>query len=322
MTQEESSRWKSFKLLSAFEMPQTENEFEDPFELLLSSTLTRSPIVLYGPPGTGKSRLVGKLIAHLDESKTLGKTEIVQFHRRFSYEDFIEGYAPTESGFEIKDGIFKSFCKTPSIEPLTDLFVIDEMNRTDLASTLGEALYALEDREERVVRTAHFGDRFSIPKNLLLIGTMNTADKSIAQIDFAVRRRFRFIPVFPDYSQLRKWLLQFEWQVDEFNVDQYVQFAQRTNGRILRHKSLGAHMQLGQSIFVPGDAANFLDIKSLVRNFREGILSQIEAYLGLGNITLLSEIFGTSVAEEFSSKRDVSRTKFAGLIQESITDRS
>ena len=129
-------------------------------------------------------------------------------------------------------------------------------------------------------------------------------------------------PIFPDYLQLHQWLLRFKWGVDEFNIDQYVQFARRTNGRILRHKSLGAHMQLGQSIFVPGDTETAIDIQSLVRNFREGILSQVEAYLGLGNTQLLGEIFGTSIAEEFSTKRDISRKMFTGLVLESITDRS
>ena len=81
-------------------------------------------------------------------------------------------------------------------------------------------------------------------------------------------------------------------------------------------------MQLGQSIFVPGDTETAIDIQSLVRNFREGILSQVEAYLGLGNTQLLGEIFGTSIAEEFSTKRDISRKMFTGLVLESITDRS
>ena len=315
-------RWNEFKTKATFETSTANDEYEDPFELLLLSVETCTPVVLYGPPGTGKSRLISRLISHLKEEKRLGKSEVVQFHRRFSYEDFIEGYTPTETGFDVKDGVFKSFCKTPSDESLVDLFVIDEMNRADLATTLGESLYVLEDRKERSVKTAHFGDTFTIPKNLLLIGTMNTADKSIAQIDFAVRRRFRFVPVFPDYLQLHQWLLQFKWGVDEFNIDQYVQFARRTNGRILRHKSLGAHMQLGQSIFVPGDTETAIDIQSLVRNFREGILSQVEAYLGLGNTQLLGEIFGTSIAEEFSTKRDISRKMFTGLVLESITDRS
>lgn len=322
MTNNRDERWKSFSETANFQTEKSDAEYEDPFELMVKSVETLTPVVLYGPPGTGKTRLVTRLTEYLTESSLLGKLEVVQFHRRFSYEDFIEGYTPTDSGFDVKDGVFKSFCKTPSKPPLLDVFVIDEINRADLATTLGEALYALEDRDRRVVKTAHFGDIFQIPSNLLLIGTMNTADKSIAQIDFAVRRRFRFIPLFPDYTQLHQWLLEFTWGVSEFDVKDYVQFARRTNGRILRHKSLGAHMQLGQSLFVPGDAKTEIDIQTLVRNFRESILSQVEAYLGLGNTELLSEIFGPTIANEFSGKRDVSRQLFTGLIRESLTDRS
>ena len=322
MTSNEEQRWKSFSEAADFSVEVSEGEYEDPFELMLMSLDSLTPVVLYGPPGTGKTRLVTQLTNKLQEQSRLGKLEVVQFHRRFSYEDFIEGYTPTDTGFDIKDGVFKSFCKSPSKPPLVDVFVIDEMNRADLASTLGETLYALEDRNERSVRTAHFGDSFRIPSNLLLIGTMNTADKSIAQIDFAVRRRFRFIPLFPDYKQLHKWLLNFKWTVNEFSLEDYIQFARRTNGRILRHKSLGSHMQLGQSIFVPSDVANEIDTRSLVRNFRENIVSQVEAYLGLGNMQLLGEIFGPTIANEFSAKRDVSRTMFTGLVLESLTDRS
>jgi 5-methylcytosine-specific restriction protein B len=322
MSSSDEERWKSFREAAEFEVETYEDEYEDPFELMLMSLQSLTPVVLYGPPGTGKTRLVTQLTNYLQEQSRLGKLEVVQFHRRFSYEDFIEGYTPTDAGFDIKDGVFKSFCKSPSKPPLVDVFVIDEMNRADLAATLGETLYALEDRGERSVKTAHFGDSFRIPANLLLIGTMNTADKSIAQIDFAVRRRFRFIPLFPDYEQLRQWLLNFNWTVDEFSLDDYVHFARRTNGRILRHKSLGPHMQLGQSVFVPADMTSAIDTRSLVRNFRECILSQVEAYLGLGNIHLLSEIFGPTVANEFAAKRDVSRTMFAGLVRESLTDRS
>ena len=322
MTNDQDERWKKFNQSAEFPIAASDDEYETPLEQLIFSAKSLAPTVLYGPPGTGKSRLVSQLISHLKEFSLMGKLETVQFHRRFSYEDFIEGYTPTESGFDMKDGVFKSFCKTPSIAPLIDVFVIDEMNRADLATTLGETLYALEDRAERVVKTAHFGDIFQIPSNLLLVGTMNTADKSIAQIDFAVRRRFRFIPIFPNYQELGQWLRSLNWSIEEFRIEDYVQFAMRTNGRILRHKSLGAHMQLGQALFVPSDGSNEINLQSLVRNFRESIISQVEAYLGMGNTDLLSEVFGSSIAADFSMKRDVSRKMFIGLVLESLTDRS
>ncbi len=323
MSDKDAERWESYDGAAKYSEQIVDEPRKSLLQALISCSETSTPTVLYGPPGTGKTRAVQLLVNELRSKNRIGRVETVQFHRRFSYEDFIEGYIPTSSGFGRRDGIFKEFCKSPSPANFVDVFIIDEMNRADLASTLGEVLFALEDRSIRSIKTAHFGDKLQIPNNLFLVGTMNTADKSIAQVDFAVRRRFRFLPVFPDYVELSLWLSRFTWCVDQFSLDDYVNFARRTNRRILLDRALGAHMQLGQSIFVPRmEKKAEITLEDLVISFEEAVLGQIESYLGMGNVEALGTVFNNSIASQFVSSRIVSSSSFVGLVRESITDQS
>jgi 5-methylcytosine-specific restriction protein B len=294
----------------------------DPMKELIDCCDRLIPVILYGPPGTGKTKMVMDLKRDFQARNALGKFETIQFHRKFTYEDFIEGYKPSENGFVKRDGIFKEFCKNPTVDKV-DLFVIDEINRAEIATTFGEALFALEDRESRIVKTAHFSEPFSIPRNLQLIGTMNTADKSIANIDFAIRRRFRFIPVFPDVSKLENWLSKLSTNLSNFTLSEYCKFFERTNKRIAASSQLGPHMQLGEAMFVPsgfGDTA--ISEEDFLYNFRDVLLPQVEAYLGFGNRIELSAIFGPILVDKFLASRSVSIGDFSGLIKESINDKS
>lgn len=282
----------------------------------------KSPVILYGPPGTGKTRLSGLLKEELSQAGKLGIVETVQFHRKFTYEDFIEGFQPSEAGFIRKDGVFKKFCEAiGGSDTKIDLFLIDEINRTDITTTFGEVLYSLEDRETRTVTTAHFGSQFSIPPSVFLLGTMNTADKSIAHVDFAVRRRFQFIPVFPDSEALQLWLGTFPSSMSVINIEHYVTFFRRTNARIRRSPTLGSHMQLGEAMFVPSSRGSLSEL-SLLRNFVNVVLPQVESYVGFGNLEAMGLIFNPIVAENFFDSRTVSIEDFIGLILESQTDES
>lgn len=294
----------------------------DPMAELIDCCARLIPVILYGPPGTGKTKIVMDLKRNFQDKNILGKFETIQFHRKFTYEDFIEGYKPSDSGFIKRDGIFKEFCKNPTADKV-DLFVIDEINRAEIATTFGEALFALEDRESRIVKTAHFSESFSIPKNLQLIGTMNTADKSIANIDFAIRRRFRFIPVFPDVAKLENWLLNLSVNLSNFTLSEYCKFFERTNKRIAASSQLGPHMQLGEAMFVPaGFGDTVISEEDFLYNFRDVLLPQVEAYLGFGNRIELSAIFGPMLVDKFLSSRSVGIEDFSGLIKESINDKS
>jgi 5-methylcytosine-specific restriction protein B len=164
--------------------------------------------VLYGPPGTGKTYLARRLAKHLISEKD-GFVELVQFHPAYTYEDFMQGIRPqrTDNGLDYPTvpGRFLDFCKRARDcqEQGICVLIIDEINRANLAQVFGELMYLLEYREDKVALAG--GKPFSIPKNVRIIGTMNTADRSIALVDHALRRRFAFLPLYPDMEILRKF---------------------------------------------------------------------------------------------------------------------
>ena len=160
-----------------------------------------------GPPGTGKTWVVEKLARHLAGSS--GDEVTVQFHPSFSYEDFIEGLRPSMAGgqltYEIRDGVFKRFCDEARGKDGDYVFVVDEMNRAELGSVLGEVMMLLEYRG-RKVPLPYSQEAFSIPKNVVVLATMNTADRSLALVDFALRRRFHAFRMPPDRDVLSSYL--------------------------------------------------------------------------------------------------------------------
>lgn len=170
-------------------------------------------VIFYGPPGTGKT-FIGKEIAQHLASKE--NTEIIQFHPSFSYEDFFEGFRPVEKAdssvsLEKVDGPLKRIAKAARSNPDKKyVLIIDEINRGNLAKVFGELYFLLEYRNEEISLMYSKTEKFSLPSNLIFIGTMNTADRSIALVDSAIRRRFKFIhldPTSEPCSQiLPKWL--------------------------------------------------------------------------------------------------------------------
>jgi 5-methylcytosine-specific restriction protein B len=279
------------------------------------------PVVLYGPPGTGKTKIVDDIRAELEQDGQLGAHEVVQFHNKFSYEDFIEGFEPTPSGgFMQKPGVFTKFCTRITAEKIS-LFVIDEMNRAELSSTLGEVLYAIENRATRKVKTAHFGNEFKIPESLSLVGTMNTADRNISIVDFALRRRFRFIPVYPDSEELRIWLQGVGFGFKEFSVNDYVTFFQKINHRILKHPLLGSHMQLGQSLFVPAVRRAPFTGDDITSNLSEVVIPQLEAYFGFGGQGELETILNPIISEKHFKQQTIEFADLVAFMSETIGEK-
>jgi 5-methylcytosine-specific restriction protein B len=170
-------------------------------------------IILYGPPGTGKTYLAGKLARHLTED---GAVKLVQFHPSYTYEDFFEGFRPEPGGsgtltFTLRAGPFRDFAEVAADNPTTAyILIIDEINRANLAKVFGELYFLLEYRDESINLQYSPDKEFILPQNLFIIGTMNTADRSIARIDTAMRRRFVFVELDPRippvYGLLSRWL--------------------------------------------------------------------------------------------------------------------
>jgi len=175
----------------------------------ISSLLSRKrQLIFYGPPGTGKTYLAEKLAGHLTSDG--GSYKLVQFHPSYSYEDFVEGFRPRVDAagnltYELTPGPIRLLAEAARANPAEPYFlIIDEINRGNLAKIFGELYYLLEYRDQSLV--LQYGssedDEFSLPENLFVIGTMNTADRSIAMVDAAIRRRFNFVEFSPTQAPI------------------------------------------------------------------------------------------------------------------------
>lgn len=175
----------------------------DNYEQLENLLLRKKNLILQGAPGVGKTfaarRLAYALMGEKDDSRVIQ----VQFHQNYSYEDFVMGYKPNEDGgFELKNGIFYRFCKRAAADREHKFFfIIDEINRGNLSKIFGELLMLIEDDyRDKPIQLSYKDEQFSVPDNLYLIGMMNTADRSLAMIDYALRRRFSFFEMKPGFE--------------------------------------------------------------------------------------------------------------------------
>lgn len=164
-------------------------------------------IVIQGPPGVGKSFIAKKLAYALMNEKAPDRVEMIQFHQSYSYEDFVQGYRPSDSGFELKNGLFHQFCtKAAKDAGKSYVFIIDEINRGNLSKIFGELMLLIEadkrgsDWKVPLTYSKDLSERFYIPDNVHLVGLMNTADRSLAMVDYALRRRFAFIDLHPEFK--------------------------------------------------------------------------------------------------------------------------
>lgn len=187
--------------------------------------------ILYGPPGTGKTFLAKHLAKYLTAGGE-GLVEMVQFHPAYAYEDFIQGLRPQldDAGrlrYQMIPGRFLTFCQRAKERGQPCVLIIDEINRANLSSVFGELMYLLEYRRQ-TVKLATTGEEFTIPDEVRLIGTMNTADRSIALVDHALRRRFAFISLQPNFEVLRRY----HHTTTDFNLAGLINLLTRLNRTI------------------------------------------------------------------------------------------
>ena len=175
---------------------------EQRFKTLVSVLKNKKNIILQGAPGVGKTFIAERLAYSIMGKKDDSRIRFVQFHQNYSYEDFVMGYKPVENGFELKYGVFYHFCQEASDYPEKNyFFIIDEINRGNMSKIFGELLMLIErGYRGKKAALAYNGRLFSVPENIYIIGMMNTADRSLAMIDYALRRRFSFFDMEPGFD--------------------------------------------------------------------------------------------------------------------------
>lgn len=213
-------------------------------------------IILQGPPGVGKTFIARKLAYEIMQEVKDANIEMVQFHQSYSYEDFIQGLRPTQKGsFDLRDGIFYTFCQRALAHPDRPFFfVIDEINRGNLSKIFGELMMLIEadKRDEKFALKLTYAedeeDRFYVPQNLYIIGTMNTADRSLAIVDYALRRRFAFVTLQPDYGDNFRSFLSTKGLTTGL-VEHICSTLTKVNSKIKEDVNLGEGFQIGHSYF-------------------------------------------------------------------------
>mgnify|MGYP001666736858 FL=1 len=226
---------------------------EKRFHNLVAVLRNKKNIILQGAPGVGKTFAARRLAWSIMGEKDDGRIEFVQFHQNYSYEDFMMGYKPVEDGFELKYGIFYRFCQKAANQPDKEFFfIIDEINRGNMSKIFGELLMLIEkDYRGTKVTLAYNGLPFSVPKNLYIIGMMNTADRSLAMIDYALRRRFSFFEVEPGFDS--EGFIHYQNGLNNETLNKLVSKVKELNYEIALDKSLGKGFCIGHSYFCGRD---------------------------------------------------------------------
>ena len=221
------------------------------YETLVNLVRKKKNVILQGAPGVGKTYTAKRLAYSMMGIKDQERIMMVQFHQSYSYEDFIEGFRPASagSGFEIKKGSFYLFCRKAEDDLDHEyFFIIDEINRGNLSKIFGELFMLIEnDKRGNPLQLLYSDEKFSVPQNVYIIGMMNTADRSLAMLDYALRRRFAFFDMVPGFESEGFRAYRTGLGSEKFN--RLIACTQRLNEDIARDESLGEGFCIGHSYF-------------------------------------------------------------------------
>jgi 5-methylcytosine-specific restriction protein B len=280
----------------------------------IQSVLDRkSQVILYGPPGTGKTYWAEKTASDLAAWRTFGKSfdalavdekqrvsgsdglvRLCCFHPAYGYEDFIEGYRPESKGgqlsFQLRNGVFKQLAEKAAQAPDDNFYlIVDEINRGDIPRIFGELLTVLEkDKRGKAIILPVSRESFFVPKNIFLIGTMNTADRSISLLDAALRRRFGFVELMPETRTLLR-----DQMVGSIPLGRWLE---ALNQRICANVSRDArNLQIGHSYLLQDDHA-LKDFAEFKRALRDDIIPLLEEYC-YEDFSVLKNILGAGLLD-------------------------
>ena len=221
------------------------------YDTLVALIEKKKNVILQGAPGVGKTFAAKRLAYSIMGVKDPSRVMMVQFHQSYSYEDFIMGFRPTqEGGFELKHGAFYDFCKSAEVdsEDTPYFFIIDEINRGNLSKIFGELFMLIEsDKRGIELKLLYADEKFSVPKNVYIIGMMNTSDRSLAMMDYALRRRFAFFDMDPGFNT--KGFRQYQEGLQSEKFNKLIERVESLNADIASDDSLGEGFCIGHSYF-------------------------------------------------------------------------
>lgn len=224
---------------------------EDDYNTIVGVLKNKMNIILQGAPGVGKTFVAKRLAYSIMGVKDVERVMMVQFHQSYSYEDFIMGFRPSGSGFDLKKGAFYNFCKKAEVDSENDyFFIIDEINRGNLSKIFGE-LFMLIENDKRGSRNKlqlpYSDEMFFVPDNVYIIGMMNTADRSLAMLDYALRRRFAFFDLKPGFGT--EGFKAYQTELNSAKFDSLIRCVEALNEKIAGDESLGEGFCIGHSYF-------------------------------------------------------------------------
>lgn len=246
--------------------PYTKDDFlnkvymdEDTYNTLTELLEAKYNVILQGAPGVGKTFAAKRLAYSIMGQKDTSRVAMVQFHQSYSYEDFIQGYRPSKDGFELVNGAFYKFCKEAEEDNERPyFFIIDEINRGNLSKILGELMMLIEkDKRGEKIKLLYSNEWFTVPQNVRIIGMMNTADRSLALMDYALRRRFAFFDFAPAFSS--EGFKNYLSEKDSPKLEKLIAAVESLNSTISTDESLGDGFRIGHSYFCTDDEITLMN---------------------------------------------------------------